>query len=245
MKVSVVTAVFNSRETVLDALRSVGSQDHADVEHLVIDGASSDGTTQLLRGHGGIDVLVSERDAGIYDALNKGIGMASGEVVGFLHADDLYADERVLSRIAHAFTDPRVEAVYGDLVYVRKSDPARVVRRWVAGTFRPSRLAWGWMPPHPTFYVRRAVYQRLGQFDTRYRIAADYDCMLRFLGKGGVHTAYIPEVLVRMRTGGTSNRSLSNIARKSLEDYRALRRNDCGGLLALTAKNLRKVGQYL
>ena len=139
MKVSVVTAVFNSRETVLDALRSVGSQDHADVEHLVIDGASSDGTTQLLRGHGGIDVLVSERDAGIYDALNKGIGMASGEVVGFLHADDLYADERVLSRIAHAFTDPRVEAVYGDLVYVRKSDPARVVRDPICGHTRGPR----------------------------------------------------------------------------------------------------------
>ena len=245
MKVSVITAVFNGRETVLDALRSVASQEHPEVEHVVIDGASSDGTAELLQARrGDIDVLVSEKDEGIYDALNKGVRLASGEIVGFLHADDLYSDSRVLSRIVDRFSDPAVEATYGDLVYVRKSDPGRIVRRWRAGQFSPARLAWGWMPPHPTFYARRSVYERLGAFDTRYRIAADYDCLLRFLGRGGIRVAYIPEVLVRMRTGGASNRSLANVLRKSREDYAALRANGVGGVGALAGKNLGKLGQF-
>jgi glycosyltransferase involved in cell wall biosynthesis len=224
---------------------AVARQVHGDIEHVVIDGASTDGTAEVLeRCRSRIDVLVSEKDQGIYDALNKGIALASGEVIGFLHADDLFADDRVISRIAAAFADPAVDAVYGDLVYVGRDDTQRVIRHWRAGPFSRDRLAWGWMPPHPTFYVRRRVYEELGMFDTRHRIAADYDCMLRFLGRGAVVPAYIPEVLVKMRVGGASNRSIANILRKSREDYLALRSNGVGGIGALAWKNLRKIPQF-
>ena len=213
---------------------------------MVIDGGSTDGTIEILSHYANrIAVLVSERDAGIYDALNKGIQRASGDVVGFLHSDDFFADSSVLSRIAAAFSDPVVDTVYGDLVYVRRDDPDKVVRYWRAGTFSRARLGWGWMPPHPTFYVRRSVYKRLGGFDTRYPIAADYDTVLRFLGQANLRAAYISEVLVKMRLGGVSNRSLGNILRKSKEDYLVLRRNGIGGLGAVVWKNLSKVGQFL
>ena len=245
MKISVITAVFNGRETLEEALDSVARQDHPAIEHVVVDGGSTDGTAGILaRYRDRIDVLVSERDEGIYDALNKGIALATGDAIGFLHADDLYAHDGVVSLIARALADPAVDAAYGDLVYVRRNDATRVIRRWRAGRFSRRRLAWGWMPPHPTFYARRAVYERLGAFDTRHRIAADYDCMLRFLGPGGVLPAYIPEELVRMRAGGASNRSFANVVRKSWEDYRALRANGVGGLGALAWKNVGKVSQF-
>jgi glycosyltransferase len=246
LKISVITAVFNREDTVQDALASVARQSYALIEHVIVDGASTDGTRAILEQHReNIAVLVSEPDEGIYDALNKGIARSTGDVVGFLHADDLFADERVIERIADAFRDPAIDAVYGDLVYVRRSDPSSVVRRWRAGVFSQAQLGWGWMPPHPTFYVRRAIYERLGSFDTRHRIAADYDCMLRFLGGGGIRPAYIPEVLVKMRVGGASNRSLGAILRKSREDYRALRENRVGGAGALIWKNLSKIRQFL
>jgi glycosyltransferase len=245
VKISIITAVFNGRDTIEQALDSVARQDYPQIEHVVIDGGSTDGTAEILaRRRGDIDVLVSEKDEGIYDALNKGLRLASGDAIGFLHADDLFADERVVSRVAGALADAAVDAAYGDLVYVRRSDTTRVIRRWRAGRFSRRRLAWGWMPPHPTFYVKRSVYERLGGFDTRHRIAADYDCMLRFLGPGGVVPAYIPEVLVRMRAGGASNRSIVNVMRKSWEDYRSLRANRVGGVGALAWKNIGKVGQF-
>ena len=245
MKISIITATFNRVDTVAQALASVQGQTWKQVEHIVIDGASTDGSLPVIEAQRDrLAVLVSEPDRGMYDALNKGIQRATGDVVGFLHSDDLFADEKVLARIAAAFEDPDVEAVYGDLQYVSKDDPDVVVRYWRSGKFSQSRLGWGWMPPHPTLYVRRSVYQRLGGFDLRYRIAADYDTMLRFLGKGKVRAAYIPEVLVKMRLGGASNRSVNNIVRKSWEDYLVLRRNGVGGVGALAWKNMRKVKQF-
>jgi glycosyltransferase len=244
MKISVITAVRNGRATLADALDSALAQDHPDTELIVIDGASTDGTLEVIQRYArGLAHVVSEPDGGIYDALNKGLRLASGDVVGFLHADDRFAHARVLSRIAAALADPGVDACYGDLLYVRQDDPSRVVRYWRAGEYHPRRLGWGWMPPHPTFYARRVVYQRLGGFDSRYRIAADYDCLLRLLG-GGVACAYLPEVLIHMRLGGASNRSPRNLLEKSREDYQALRRNRIGGLGALLAKNLRKLPQF-
>lgn len=246
MKISVITAVFNARETVADAIESVLSQVHPDIELIVIDGASVDGTKAILETYRqGMDVFISEPDNGIYDALNKGIAHATGDVVGFLHADDLYADKQVLASIAAAFADPAVDAVYGDLVYVSKSEPDRVIRYWQAGEFSRRKLRYGWMPPHPTFYVRRSVYDRLGAFDMSFHIASDYDCMLRFLGQGRLRCMYLPKVLVNMRIGGKSNRSLLNILRKSLEDYRALKKNKAGGWPALIWKNVSKVPQFI
>ena len=245
MKISIITAVFNNRDTLAEALDSALSQTHAELELIVIDGGSTDGTLDVLRSYENrLAVLLSEPDQGIYDALNKGIKRASGEVVGFLHSDDLFADVIVLQRVVAAFSDLQVDAVYGDLQYVRKDNRDEVVRHWQAGVFSRIRLGWGWMPPHPTFYVRRSVYERLGMFDTSYRIAADYDCMLRFLGTGGVRVTYIPHVLVKMRLGGASNRSLKNILQKSMEDYRALNGNNVGGLGALVWKNFSKLGQF-
>lgn len=245
MKISVVTATRNCAVTVGQTLESVLSQTHPEVEAIVIDGASTDSTLDVLnRYRSRLALLVSEPDKGIYDALNKGIDRATGDVVGFLHADDLFEDENVLAKVAAAFVDPSVDAVYGDLVYVRHDDVKHVIRYWRSGRYDAAALSRGWMPPHPTFYVRRAVYQRLGGFDTRYRIAADYDSVLRLLSIGKIRAAYVPQVLVRMRVGGISNRSVRTIYRKSMEDLKALRRNGVGGLPTLLRKNASKLSQF-
>jgi len=246
LHISVITAVLNRATTLAAALRSVHGQEWPDVEHVVIDGGSTDGSLEILRQHRwAISKLVSEPDGGIYDALNKGISAATGDVIGFMHADDEFATPDALVRVAQAFEDPDVDAVYGDLVYVKRHDTSQVVRYWRAGTYQRSQLAHGWMPPHPTFYVRRGVYSRLGGFDTRYRIAADYENMLRILWCGSVKAAYIPQVLVRMRVGGMSNKSFFNVLNKSREDYSALRQNRIGGLQALLLKNVTKLPQFV
>src|SRR5688500_14019926 len=171
LQISVITACLNRAATLDGALRSVHSQKWRDIEHIVIDGGSTDGSLEILQAHRSrIAKLVSEPDKGIYDALNKGIRAATGDIIGFMHADDEYASPHALASIAHAFEDPTVEAAYGDLVYVRKNDSSRVVRYWQAGHYERAQLTQGWMPPHPTFYVRRDVYSRCGVFDTRFRI---------------------------------------------------------------------------
>lgn len=248
LKISVVTITFNCAATIADCLASVASQQGVRHEHVVIDGASRDGTLDCLQRHRDqLAVLVSEPDAGLYDALNKGIARCTGDVVGFLHADDLYAGPEVLASVAAAFADERVDAVYGDLQYVSQHDPGHVVRHWRSTPFTRRRLEWGWMPPHPTLYLRRRLYERLGGFDTRYRIAADYDFILRLFTQPGLNTTHLPEVLVKMRVGGASNRSLGNILRKSREDWRALRRHRVGAFRSVGAllwKNLGKLGQF-
>lgn len=243
--ISVVTAVYNRRETVGQALASVFSQNYPHVESIVIDGESTDGTMTVLESYRArLGVLISEPDHGIYDALNKGIRFASGDVIGFLHADDVFENSEVLAKVATVFQDPNVDAVYGDLVYVRHDDIRKVIRYWKSGQYDATALTRGWMPPHPTFYVRRSVYERLGGFDTRYRIAADYDTVLRFLAVGKIRASYIPEVMVRMRTGGVSNRSLRTILRKSFEDIMIVSNNQVGGLGTIFKKNFSKVSQF-
>ncbi|KGE03799.1 Glycosyl transferase, family 2 [Pseudohaliea rubra DSM 19751] len=240
-----VTATWNCRHTIADCIASVQAQREVAVDHVVIDGASTDGTREWLAARAGeFGTFSSEPDDGIYDALNRGIAGARGEVVGFLHADDLFAHDRVLARVAEAFEDPAVQGVYGDLCYVEQQDTSRVVRYWQAGAFSRAKLARGWMPPHPTLYLRRSCYERLGGFDIGYRIAADYHSILRLFSEPGFRVVYLPEVLVNMRVGGASNRSLRNIVRKSREDYRALRETGVGGAGTLALKNLGKVGQF-
>lgn len=245
MQISVVTAVFNRARTIRDAMTSVQLQSYCHVEHVIQDGGSNDGTLEeiAVRSNGATR-LVSERDDGIYDAINRGISRASGDIIGLMHSDDFFADHRVLENVAARFADPKVDGVYGDLQYVSATDPTKVVRHWTSGEYDPSRLARGWMPPHPTLYLRREVFDRLGLYDTSFSIAADYDAMLRYLVKGGIKLAYLPEVMVKMRLGGESNRSLERIIRKSREDYRAIRRNGVGGIGTLAAKNFGKIGQF-
>jgi glycosyltransferase involved in cell wall biosynthesis len=245
VKVSVVTAVWNRESTVGGAIDSVAAQTYPHIEHVVIDGASTDGTLAQVeaRRRPGM-VVVSERDAGIYDALNKGLARSTGDVVGLLHSDDFFAHAQVIERVAALFADPAIDAVYGDLDYISASDSGKVIRHWRAGEATPARLRLGWMPPHPTLFVRRHVFEKHGAYDTRYRIAADYDAVLRWFGTAAITSAYIPEVLVKMRVGGESNASLAKILRKSREDYRALRTNRVGGMGTLIAKNLSKLPQF-
>lgn len=245
VKISVITATWNCEATVVDCLNSVAEQTWPLREHVVIDGASSDNTVAILdRYRSQLAVLVSEKDAGIYDALNKGIARSTGDVIGFLHADDLFAHRDVLSHVALAFSDPAVGAVYGDLQYVRQGDVNHVVRNWQSMPFNRRNLPRGWMPPHPTLYVRREWYAQIGNFDTKYRISADYFSVLQLFSHPNLNPAYLPEVMIKMRLGGASNRSLSNIIQKSQEDLNALHRSGVGSIGALAFKNLSKLRQF-
>jgi glycosyltransferase len=244
MKISVVTAVYNRQSTIGDTLASVAAQTHPDVEHLIQDGGSTDGTLECIRAHATPNTaLVSAPDAGIYDAINRGIERATGDVIGLLHSDDRFASPEVLREVAARFEDPEVSGVYVDLQYVSAADPSRVVRYWRAGPYAPEHLTRGWMPPHPTLYLRREVLEQGGLYDTGFQIAADYDAMLRWLASG-IRLAYLPQVMINMRLGGESNRSLARILRKSREDYAAIRRNGVGGLGTLLMKNARKLPQF-
>jgi glycosyltransferase involved in cell wall biosynthesis len=248
IKISVVTATWNCAETLPDCLASVARQSCTNREHVIVDGASTDGTIDVInRNIERIANFKSERDKGIYDALNKGIQLATGDVIGFLHADDLYASDDVLSKIARAFEDPVVCAVYGDLEYVDRQDTSKVIRRWQSKPFNHKNLAWGWMPAHPTLYVRRDWYSKIGGFDISYRIAADYLSILKLFTHPDFKTVYIPNVLVTMRLGGASNKSVKAIFKKSREDWRALRSCDFSmpsALRAIAWKNLSKLSQF-
>lgn len=242
MKISVVTAVLNRADTVGAALDSVARQTHAEVEHIVQDGGSTDGTLEILRARAP-EHLESAPDLGLYDGINRGISRATGAVIGLMHSDDVFADDGILAAVAERLGGSDADGLYGDLDYVSAADPGRVVRRWRSGAYDPARLARGWMPPHPTLYLRREVFERFGLYDTEFRIAADYEAMLRYL-RAGVTLDYLPRVMVRMRLGGESNRSPGRILRKSREDLRAMRRHRVGGLGTLIWKNARKLGQF-
>lgn len=246
MKISVITAAYNREHTIGETMRSLQGQSYRSFEHILVDGASTDGTLAMIeRSLDPQCIVISEPDTGIYDALNKGISAASGEIVGILHSDDYYPDADVLARVAEKFTAEHCDIVYGDLEYVRNDASRRTIRRWRAGHFRPQSLAWGWMPPHPTVFVSRSVIEKHGAYDTSYRIAADYDAMLRYFGDSSLKFGYVPSVMMKMRWGGASNKSLTNMAIKMKEDYRSIRRNNIGGLLTLAAKNLSKAHQFL
>ncbi len=244
MKVSIITATYNNENTVEDTVLSVSSQTYKNIEHIIIDGNSSDNTIQIIKKHQDkIAKIISEPDKGIYDALNKGIKYASGDIICFLHADDIYADDTIIEKAVNLFSEKHTDSIYGDLQYVAKEDTGKIIRYWKSGEFTFSKLKKGWMPPHPTFLVRKEIYENCGVFDTNFKIAADYDLILRFLGKHKISTAYLPEVMIKMRIGGESNKSLKNIIKKMKEDIKVLKKNKLGGWQTVIMKNIIKVPQ--
>ena len=225
MKVSIVTVCFNSASTIEDTIRSVGAQEYERIEHVIVDGGSTDGTREIVgRYNGRIQKFVSEPDRGIYDAMNKGIRLATGDVIGFLNADDVYASPRVIGEVVSAMSAGRADGVYGDLVYVGRGDANHVVRYWQAGAYEPQAFYRGWVPPHPTFFCRTSVYRTLGGFNPAYRIAGDFELMLRFIEKNGIGVQYIPKPLVRMRAGGRAN-TIRGIIQGNREIARAFHSN--------------------
>ncbi|WP_170519617.1 glycosyltransferase family 2 protein [Ruegeria atlantica] len=244
MKFSILTAVWDRAATLPDALQSLDAQTYDNYEHVVQDGGSSDGTLELLNARTDPRMrLVSETDRGLYDALNRATDRATGDVVGLLHSDDFFAHAEVLTRVAQVFEETGADAVYGDLEYVSARDTNKVVRHWVSGPYGPHKLKRGWMPPHPSLFIKRDVITRWGGYDDSFQISADYDSILRYFGQGCISAAYLPEVLAKMRLGGASNGSVRRILRKSTEDYKAIRRNQVGGAPTLIMKNARKVPQ--
>jgi len=245
MTISIITATYNSESTIYDTLACIAAQDYPFIEHLIIDGLSKDNTLAVAEGFKHVAKVISEKDNGIYDAMNKGIQLARGEIIGILNSDDFYTGPAILSKVAKAFEDPAVEAVYGDLQYVKQHDTRIVTRTWKAGAFEKRNLYYGWMPPHPTFFVRRNMYDKAGLFNTALRSAADYELMLRMLLKHGACVHYIPEVLVKMRSGGVSNASLKNRFRANKEDAMAWKLNELKPYFFTTwLKPLRKILQF-
>ena len=218
LKISIITVCFNSDKTIADTLRSARDQTHADIEHIIVDGGSKDDTLavvalEAMPGH----KLVSEKDKGIYDAMNKGIALATGDVIGLINSDDFYPTPHVLETVAAALEASGADSCYGDLCYVQQDDVSKIVRYWRSAPFAPGLFGRGWCPPHPTFFVRREVYERLGGFDLGFKIGADIELMARFMEVGRISSQYIPQVLVHMRMGGTTNRSISNVVKQNLE----------------------------
>jgi glycosyltransferase len=243
LKISIITVVYNNLECIETAIMSVANQTHPDVEYIVIDGNSSDGTLELIKKHSNVvDILVSENDKGIYDALNKGISLASGDVIGFLHSDDTFYSEDVLSSVAGFFSETNCDGLYANLLYVSGSN---VVRDWVTSEFGSTSLLFGWMPPHPTLYLKAKVYREIGDFSLHYKISADYDFIHRLFSSMKFDIRHFRAYLVKMSIGGASNASFKNIVKKMKEDYAILNFYYKIPLFTLLCKNFRKVSQFL
>ncbi len=247
LKISVITTTYNSASTIEDTLKSVTGQDYSNIEYIIIDGLSKDNTLEIVNKYKDkITKIISEKDKGIYDALNKGIEVATGDVIALLHSDDFYIDNKVLSRVAKAFEDKKTDSVYGNLYYVDKDNTNKIVRKWISGKYKHGMFLNGWMPPHPAFFVRKAVYEEHGVFNLQFRSAADYELMLRFLHKLKISTTYINEYLVKMRTGGQSNASVKNRVKANQEDREAWIVNGLKPrFYTLTFKPLRKIVQFI
>lgn len=247
MKITIVTVCYNAANTIAGTLESVATQSHDDVESIVVDGASTDNTLEIVKRYAAtLAHVFSEPDHGVYDAMNKGLALASGEVVGFLNADDVYMHQDVLTKVAMTMADPAIDACYADLIYVGREQTSRVVRRWISREYEPGLFEKGWMPAHPTFFVRKSVYGKLGGFDLRYRLQADFDLALRFMEIHRIQTRYVPEIWVRMRVGGMSNNSIWNVVRGNIEAYSACRTNGLNVLpWFIITKMLSRIPQFI
>ena len=242
--ISIITATLNSASTINDCLKSVKNQ-KSKLEHIIIDGGSKDATLNLIESYEDNIKIISEPDRGIYDAINKGISIANGNIIGILNSDDFYVNEKVLGKVFNAFQKYNVDSCFGDLVYVSQHNVEKSIRKWNAGKYDIRKFYWGWMPPHPTFFAKRNVYEKFGLFNLNLGTAADYELMLRFLLKFKISTFYIPKVLVKMRTGGVSNVSLRNRLKANKNDRLAWKINGLRPYPWTTLlKPIRKIPQY-
>jgi glycosyltransferase involved in cell wall biosynthesis len=246
MKVSIITISFNSAETIEDTIKSVVQQDYPNIEYIIVDGASTDRTLEIAKQYSTkIARIVSEKDKGIYDAMNKGVALASGDIVGILNSDDFYADDKVISDVVNQLLTSGADACYADLVYVNRGESDKIIRTWKSGPYKPGLFLRGWMPPHPTFFVKKKCYDKYGAYTLELRSAADYELMLRFLHKHHVSVTYLPRVITKMRAGGQSNVTLKNRIKANIEDRKAWKMNGLKpGLLTLTWKPVSKVLQF-
>lgn len=228
MKISIITVCYNSERFISTAIESVLNQTYEDIEYVIVDGMSKDSTLNIIQSYepkfNGRMKWVSEKDKGLYDAMNKGVRMATGDVIGLINSDDLLCDNEAVEKVMKVFNNkPSLDSVYADLFYVAQSDTNKIVRRWVTGEQKPFR--YGWHPAHPTFYIKKDVYEKYGYFNLDYRLAADFEIMLRFLDKYKISTTYLAEPLVKMRLGGETNKSLKNIYKQNVECIRAFTEN--------------------
>lgn len=247
MQISIITVTYNSAHTLASTINSIKEQTALkNIEYIVVDGNSTDGTVELIMNNTDtISHWISEPDKGIYDAMNKGLELANGDWVGFLHADDALASNSIIEEMLEVIaTNNTINALYGNLNYVQENNINKTVRHWKSQPFKAKLLKNGWMPPHPTLYLKRDLFLKLNGFDTRYKIAADYDFILRLFSNSETESYFLNKLIVNMRMGGASNQSLSNIIQKSKEDYLALKRNNIGGLSSLLIKNFSKLSQF-
>lgn len=246
MKVSIITVSFNSADTIKDTIESVIKQNYRNIEYIIVDGGSTDNTLDIINNFSThIHQWVSEPDQGIYDAMNKGIQMATGDIIAILNSDDFYVHTEVISNVVKHFKRTKVDTVYGNIQYVNRLQTSKIVRHWVSGVYRRKKFIWGWMPPHPAFFVRKNIYHSHGSFDTRLQTSADYEFMLRVLFKHKVSSGYIPELLVRMRMGGASNRSIKKRLVANWEDRQAWKLNGLQPyFFTAFLKPLRKINQF-
>jgi glycosyltransferase involved in cell wall biosynthesis len=247
MKVSLITVTYNSARFLQNAIQSVYNQDYPDIEYIVVDGGSTDGTLSVIEQNAScITKWISEKDNGMYDAINKGMKMATGDVIGILNSDDMLASKDIISKIVNCFKEQKVDSIFGDLLYVEAEQTSKIHRCWRGMTYNRKSFNLGWMPAHPTFYVRRDIVEQLGGYETHYFSAADFELMTRYLYKHRISSYYLPELIVKMRTGGMSNGSFKKRFRANRRDYLALKRNEIPfPFFVSMIKPLRKLPQYI
>lgn len=247
MKISIITVTYNSASTIEQTIQSVLNQSYTNIEYIIVDGVSTDGTLDILnRYKSRIHKIVSEKDKGIYDALNKGIDLATGDVIGILHSDDFYMSSNIIENVANSFNQNQCDALYANLYYVDKDNTDKIKRKWHSGNYSEGSFLNGWMPPHPTFFVKKEIYNKFGKFDLQFTSAADYELMLRFIHKNKIKLAYLNEFIVKMRVGGKSNVTVKNRVTANMEDRKAWEVNGLKPrFYTLTLKPLRKIFQFL
>ena len=243
MKVSILTCVLNNERFIEDSIKSFQNQNYLNKEQIIIDGGSTDNTLNVIdREKNSAIKLYSSKDNGIYDAINKGINLADGDIIGILHSDDFYENEEVLSNVVKVFKNTDADLVYGDLVYVSKKKNLKL-RYWQAGDFFDNKINKGWMPPHPAVFIKKVVFSKIGNYNTTYKISSDYDFLVRAFINKNINKHYLKKTLIKMRIGGVSNNSISNLFKKITEDFRIIKVNKIGGLLTLFSKNYSKISQ--